>query len=132
MSYCKLILLGNLTRDPDLKYLPNQTACCEFAVASNHKYKGNENTTFIECQAFGARAETISKYFRKGRAMLVDGRLEQQSWDARDGTKRTKYVLFVENFSFAGPPPDDSQDRQEPNAALRDATPIPSGDEIPF
>lgn len=104
-SYNKVILMGNLTRDPQLSYLPSQTAAVDLGLAVNHKYKGNdgqmvEKVCFIDCRAYGRQAETINQYLRKGRPVLIEGRLEFDQWEAQDGSKRSKHRVFIERFTF--------------------------------
>ena len=106
-SFNKVIIMGNLTRDPELSYLPSQTAVVEFSVASTHRFRGSdgqdrEDTCYIDCRLYGKRAEVIQKYFSKGKPILVEGRLTLDRWDAPDGSKRSKHRIFVENFSFVG------------------------------
>ncbi len=105
MNFNKVILGGNLTRDPILSYLPNQTAIVEFGMAINRKWKGKDGedrdeTCFVECKMFGKRAEVINKYLDKGDALFVEGRLAFEQWDKQDGTKQTKLKVLVENFEF--------------------------------
>lgn len=106
-NFNKVLLMGNLTRDPQLSYLPSQTAVVEFGLAVNRRWTGRdgenkESTCFVDCRAFGKTAETINKYLTKGRPMFVEGRLEFDSWTAQDGSKRSKHRVFVENFQFLG------------------------------
>jgi len=106
-SYNRVILLGNLTRDPQLRYLPNNTAVCEFGLAVNRRYRdreGNqkEEVCFVDLTAFGRQAETINQYVRKGRPLMVEGRLKFDSWTGQDGQKRSKLSVVVENFQFVG------------------------------
>ena len=106
-SYNKVIFMGNLTRDPQLSYLPSQTPVVEFSLAMNHKYKKQdgsqaEDICFVECQMFGKRAEVINKYLKKGDPLFVEGRLKFDTWQAQDGSKRSKHRVFVENFQFMG------------------------------
>jgi single-strand DNA-binding protein len=101
----KVILIGNLTRDPELKYLPSQTAVCDFGLAVNRTWTGQdgvkkEETTFVDCSSFGKQAEVIQKYVKKGNPLFVEGRLKLDSWDAQDGSKRYKMRVVVENFQF--------------------------------
>lgn len=108
-NFNKILLMGNLTRDPQLSYLPSQTAVVEFGLAINRKWKSKEGedkseTCFIDCRAFGRTAENINKYLRKGRPLFVEGRLTFDSWTAQDGTKRSKHRVTVENFQFLGSP----------------------------
>ncbi len=106
-NFNKVILLGNLTRDPQLSYLPSQTPVVEFGMAINRKWKGqdgqqNDETCFVDLQMFGKRAEVINKYLHKGDTLFVEGRLKFDSWQAQDGSKRSKLRVLVENFEFIG------------------------------
>jgi single-strand DNA-binding protein len=101
----KVLLMGNLTRDLELKYMPNQTAVCDFGLAVNRTWTGQdgvkkEEVTFIDCTAFSKQAEILSKYKKKGDPLFVEGRLKLDQWDAQDGTKRYKMRVIVENFQF--------------------------------
>lgn len=105
-SLNKVMLMGNLTRDPQLSYLPSQTPVVEFGMAVSRKYKKQdgtmaEDTCFVDCQMFGKRAETVNKYFKKGDPIFVEGRLKFDSWE-KDGRKFSKLRVFVENFEFLG------------------------------
>ena len=104
-SYNKVILMGNLTRDPQLSYLPSQTAAVEIGLAVNHRYKGNDGqmvdkVCFVDCRAYGRQAETLNQYMKKGRPLLIEGRLEFDQWEAQDGSKRSKHRVFIERFTF--------------------------------
>ena len=106
-NFNKILLLGNLTRDPQLSYLPSQTAVGEFGLAVNRKWTGKdgekkEETCFVDCRSFGKQAETINKYLTKGRPVFIEGRLTFESWTAQDGTKRSRHRVIVENFQFLG------------------------------
>ena len=106
-AYNKILLIGNLTRDPQLSYLPSQTPVVEFGLATNRKWTGQdgsqrEETCFVDCRAFGKQAETINKYLTKGRQVFIEGRLTFDSWTAQDGTKRSKHRVTVETFQFIG------------------------------
>jgi single-strand DNA-binding protein len=93
--YNKLILVGFLAKDPELKYLPNGTALTGFSIASNYKYGEHKETLFLECVVFGKNAEYVSKYFSKGNLALVEGRLSERSWEDNLGNKRSKMQLVV-------------------------------------
>lgn len=106
-SFNKIILLGNLTRDPELSYLPSQTPVCQFGLATNRKWTGqdgqqHDETCFVDCVAFGKRAETLNKYLHKGDPVLIEGRLSFESWQAQDGSKRSKHKVNIEGFTFVG------------------------------
>ena len=107
-SFNKVILLGNLTRNPQLRYLPNNNPVCEFGLAVNRSWRdreGNqhEEVCFVDLSAFGRQAETINQYMSKGRPLLVEGRLKYDTWTGQDGQKRSKLSVVVENFQFVGP-----------------------------
>jgi len=104
-SYNRIILMGNLTRDPQLSYTPNNTAVCKFGIATNHKRKdseGNvrEDVCFLDCTVFSKGAEIFNQYMKKGNSCLVEGRLEYQQWTAQDGQKKSKHAVIVDNFQF--------------------------------
>jgi single-strand DNA-binding protein len=109
-NFNKVILAGNLTRDPQLSYLPNGTPVCEFGLAINRKWKSQtgemkEEACFVDCRAFARPAETINQYLKKGQPLLVDGRLRYEQWEGKDGQKRSRLSVVVENFQFLGAPP---------------------------
>ena len=104
-NFNKVFLMGNLTRDPQLSYLPSQTAVVDFGLAVNRRWTGKdgekrEETCFVDCRAFGRMAENLNKYMSKGRPLFVEGRLTFDSWTAQDGTKRSRHRVTVENFQF--------------------------------
>ena len=104
-NFNKVLLLGNLTRDPQLSYLPSQTAVVEFGIAVNRRWTGQngdqrEETCFVDCRAFGRNAENINKYCKKGDPLFVEGRLTYDTWTAQDGTKRSKHRVTVQGFQF--------------------------------
>jgi single-strand DNA-binding protein len=104
-SYNKIILLGNMTRDPQMSYLPSGTAVVDFGLATNRRWSGQDGqlkdeTCFVDCRIFGKRAEVVQRYFKKGSPIFVDGRLTFDSWTAQDGTKRSRHRVTVENFEF--------------------------------
>ena len=104
-SYNKILLMGNLTRDPQLSYTPSQTAVVDFGLATNRKWTAQDgsqrdDTCFVDCRAFGRMAENINKFFKKGKPIFVEGRLSFDQWTAQDGIKRSKHRVTVENFTF--------------------------------
>ncbi len=141
-SYNKVIMMGHLTRDPQMSYLPSQTAVCEFGIATNHRYKTSdgqqkEEVCFIDCNLFGKSAETFSQYMAKGRAVLVEGRLKLETWESKDGTRHSKHKLAVERFTFLGQQSDGQQPpepRQQPQQQAAQGAPVPDEDpdSIPF
>ena len=105
-SVNKVILLGNLTRDPELRVTPKGTAICQFSLAVNRQYKdesGNlrDEVSYIDVEAWGRQGETISQYCRKGRPLFVEGRLRLDQWeDKTSGQKRNRLKVVLESFQF--------------------------------
>jgi single-strand DNA-binding protein len=105
-SVNKVLLLGNLTRDPQLRYLPNQTPVVDFGLAMNRKFKTQsgeqrDESTFVDCSAFGRTAEIINQYCRKGNMLFVEGRLRYETWeDKQGGGKRSKVSVHVDNVQL--------------------------------
>ena len=105
-SFNRVILMGNLTRDPELRYTPSGSAVCEFGLAMNRSYKTSsgeqrDETCFVDVTMWGRRGEVISEYFTKGRPILIEGRLKYDSWESAEG-RRSKLVVVAENFEFVG------------------------------
>ncbi len=106
-NYNRVILAGNLTRDPELSYTANNLAVCKFGLAINRKWKdrdGNmkEDTCFVDITAFGRTGEVINQYMSKGRGILVEGRLNFRQWTDPEGKNRSKLSVVAENFQFLG------------------------------
>ena len=105
-SFNKVILAGNLTRDPELRYTPKGTAIARLGIACNRKWKSEtgelkEEVTFVDVDAFGKQAETIGQYLKKGRPILIEGRLRYDTWeDKQSGQKKSKLGVVLENFQF--------------------------------
>lgn len=153
-NFNKVILAGNMTRDPELRYTPKGTAIAKFGLAINRNWTGEdgqkrEEVTFVDVDAFGKQAEVIGQYLRKGRPILVEGRLKLDQWDDKQtGQKRSRLGVVLESFSFL-----DSGNREGGGApaagpagpAARPARPAaaappvtdpadepPQGDDVPF
>src|SRR6266513_3323582 len=107
-NYNQVLLMGNITRDPQLKQLPNGSSVADFGLATNRKYRtaageDKEETCFVDCAAFGKQAEVIHQYCAKGKPLFIEGRLKYDTWeDAKTGAKRSKLSVIVENFQFLG------------------------------
>ena len=105
-SFNKVIIAGNLTRDPEMRYTPKGTAVARFGIACNRKWKTEtgemkEEVTFVDIDAFGRQAEVISQYMKKGRPLLVEGRLKLDEWeDKNTHQKVSKLRVVLESFSF--------------------------------
>ena len=107
-SLNKVMLIGNLTRDPELRVTPKGTAICQFGLAVNRQFKDEsgatrDETTFVDIEAWGKQGETVAKYCVKGRPLFVEGRLKLDTWDDKTtGQKRSKMKIVLENFQFLG------------------------------
>jgi len=106
-NFNRVILIGNLTRDPQLRYTPSQMAVCDFGVATNRQWTSKdgqkrEDTCFVNCTAWGRQAEVIQKYLNKGAPIFIEGRLTYSQWEGPDGKKRSKLEVTVERFQFLG------------------------------
>ncbi len=105
-NYNKVILMGNLTRDPEVRYTSSGTAIAKLGIAVNRYWRNQEGqqqeeTTFVDVDAFGKQAETIGQYLKKGRPIMVEGRLKLDQWDDKQtGQKRSKMGVTLENFQF--------------------------------
>jgi single-strand DNA-binding protein len=104
----KVMLMGNLTRDPEIKYTPKGTAIASFGLAVNRVFtpeggERREEVTFVDIEAYGKQAETIGEYCKKGKPLYIEGRLKLDSWDDKQtGQKRTKMKVILEGFQFLG------------------------------
>lgn len=109
----RVILGGNLTRDPEQEFLPSGTEKSRFSIAQNETWKDRntgqkkERVHFFECEAFGATASAINEYFSKGKPIIVEGKNDYQSWETQDGSKRSVVRVKVQSFHFV---PDGKRD----------------------
>ena len=105
-SFNQIILLGNITRDPEMRYLPNNTPVIEFGIACNRRFrdaqgKDRDEAMFIDCAAFGKQAEIINQYCHKGDLLFIEGRLKLDTWeDKQGGGKRSKHRVVINNFQL--------------------------------
>lgn len=147
-SFNKVILAGNLTRDPELRYTPNGKAVCKIGLAVNRTWTSEsgekkEEVTFVDIDAFGRQAEVIAQYMKKGRSLLVEGRLRLDQWDDKQtGQKRSRLGVVLEGFTFldggrgeAGGAPAPARATAPAAAAAAPAAadePAPPDDDVPF
>jgi single-strand DNA-binding protein len=159
-SYNRVILVGNLTRDPELRYTPTGTPVCEIGLAVNNRYKnaGGEwvdETTFVDVTLWSRTAEVASEYLNKGSPVLVEGRLKLDTWESTDGQKRSKLRVVGERMQMlggkgggGGPPeggsrPPARRSQPQPQSQYSQSAPprdefeapppdMPPGDDIPF
>jgi single-strand DNA-binding protein len=108
-SYNKVILMGNLTRDPELRYTANNMAICKFGLAVNRRFKDSqsgewkEEPTFVDVTIFGARAEPFARYHSKGKPAFIEGSLRLDTWDDKNGGgKRSKLYVVADTWEFVG------------------------------
>jgi single-strand DNA-binding protein len=150
-SFNKVILMGNLTRDPELRYTPKGTAIARLGLAVNRVWRTEtgeqkEEVTFVDIDAFGRQAETVAQYMKKGSPILIEGRLHLHTWDDKQtGQKQSKLRVDLENFKFVGSAQNRGEGgapeapRPRPAAAAPAEAPapeaaedLPSDDDVPF
>ncbi len=140
--YNKVVMVGNLTRDIELRYMPNGSAMAKSAIATSHKYKTADGTQkeevcFLDFNMFGKGAEVANQYLKKGSKVLLEGRLVFEQWTAQDGTNRNKHALRVDTMKMLDTKSDaqntgntnsqynNTQQTKEPEIVIED-------DEVPF
>ena len=152
-NFNKVILAGNLTRDPELRYTPKGLAIVKIGLAINRKWRSEsgemkDETTFVDVDAFGKTAETIGQYLKKGRPILIEGRLRYETWDDKTtGAKRSKLGVVMDSFQFIDSGNRGDSEGGAPAAAPRAARPAaasapaaepvegdgpPESDDVPF
>lgn len=146
-SFNKVILIGNLTRDPELRYTPKGTAIAKIGIAVNRVWTNEagekkEEVTFVDVDVFGRTAENVGQYMRKGRPIMIEGRLRLDQWDDKQtGQKRSKLGVVAETVQFLGSggagEGGGSRATAAPAAAApaaepADAEPPPESDDVPF
>lgn len=157
-SLNKVMLIGNLTRDPDVRMLSNGRPVCNFGLALNRNYKdseGNrkEEVTFVDVECYGPRAEAVGRFFTKGRSIFVEGRLKLDQWESKEGEKRSAIRVVLDNFEFVdskqdavNPPPESKSEpyskptataakHREPSSESNDSISNPDPDldeDVPF
>lgn len=146
-SYNRVILLGNLTRDPEMKYIPSGTAVTNFGLAMSERYtdrqtgEQKENVCFVDVEAWGRQAEIASEYLSKGRPVFIEGALKFDSWETEDGTRRNKLSVRAFRLQLIGGRRDDDEmaggyaDAQPAAASTQAAsyqdTPAPAASDAP-
>jgi single-strand DNA-binding protein len=140
----KVILVGNLTRDPELRYTPKGTAIAKLGLAINRTYQSEsgekkEETTFVDVDVFGRTAENAGQYLKKGRSVLVEGRLKLDTWDDKQtGQKKSRLGVVAENLQFLGgnseaqPAPRAPRPAAAPSQPAEGGNPPKDGDDVPF
>jgi single-strand DNA-binding protein len=151
-SLNKVLLMGNLTRDPEVKYTPKGTAVCDLGIAINDSYKAQDGTiketvTFVDVEVWGRTAENCKQYLTKGRPVFVEGQLRLDQWETPQGEKKSRMKVRADRVQFLGGAPgrtgggeqrssstgDTGRTAARPSSTVsEDAPPPPSDDDIPF
>lgn len=142
-SLNKVMLIGNLTRDPEVRMMTSGRPVCNFGLAMNRSYKdseGNrkEEVTFVDIECFGPRAEAVARFFTKGRPIFVEGRLKLDQWESKEGEKRSALRVVLDNFEFVDSGKQESSSSESYQVEAKPSpTPPPSNDvdldeDVPF
>lgn len=136
--YNRVILIGNLTRDPELRYTPSNTAVTDFGLAVNRNYQDGdgewkEETTYVDITVWGRQAENASQYLEKGNRVFLEGRLRLDQWETDDGENRSKHGVTAERISFLdNDGQSDGESPDDPDDILDDVDVDETEDDIPF
>lgn len=127
----RVMLMGNLTRDPELRYLPSNTPVVNIGMAINRRWRNQqdqqqEETTYVDCEAFGRSAEVMNQYLRKGRPVFIEGRLRLDQWQDREGQNRSKLKVVVESFQFVDSRGSGEQQGNAPSGSASHGAPASS------
>lgn len=155
-SFNKVLLMGNLTRDPEVKYTTGNNAVANIGLAVNRRFRtqdgqNREETTFVDCEAWGKTAETMGQYLKKGRPVFIEGRLKLDQWQDQQGNNRSKLKVVIDTFQFidsresgggggggggygnsGGRPPQGGGGGNSGGGGRDDFSPSPPDDDIPF
>lgn len=136
-SLNKVFILGNLTRDPELKYTPQSNAVTKLGVAVNRQYKGSDGelkkeTDFFTVVVWGKAGENCSKFLAKGRPVFIEGRLQTRSYETQDKQKRTVTEIVADNVQFLGGRDDRHEADDRPRETQAEQEPMSADDQIPF
>lgn len=140
MQLNKVLLAGNLTRDPEVRFLANERAVAKFGLACNRRYRGSDGeqkdeATFVDIEAWGRTAELAGQYLTKGRACMVEGRLRLDQWEDKDGNRRSRLLVVADNIQFIAGRRDDDGERRQTQTERPAAVVPPAGfddEEPPF
>lgn len=137
-NFNRIILAGNLTRDPELSQTTASVPVCKFGLAVNRNWTDRETnakreeTMFVDCTAWRRTAEVINQYFQKGKQILIEGRLEYNTWTTPEGQKRSKHSVVVDRFEFLGGPAPGGGRSEAAGSPSVDQNAPPSREEAPF
>lgn len=136
----RVVIIGRLARDPEMRYTPNGTAVAGFSVASNYSFGSGDNkkeqVSYFDCIAWAKTGEIITEYVKKGHRIAIEGRLQQRRWDDQDGNKKSKIEIVVENFQFMegkkeSETPQSKPAGKKPEPKWEDANPF-NPEDVPF
>ena len=130
-SFNRVLLMGNMTRDPEVRYTPTGTAVADLGLAVNESYKNKagdmvESTCFVDVVVWGRQAETAAEFLRKGSPVFVEGRLQLDQWESPQGEKRSKLRVRADRVQFLGGSRGDANDSTPVPASATQAAPAPS------
>lgn len=130
----KVIIIGRLTADPELKQTPNGVSVISASIAVNEKFKDKENCNFFNCVFWNKSAEILKQYCAKGAQLAITGRLQQRRWDDKDGSKRSTVEIVVDSFQMLGGKKDNNRNDDDINHAQTYPADgyVVSNDDIPF
>ena len=133
-GFSKAIITGNITRDPEMRSVSSGTQVCSFSVAVNRNFRASDGTqkesvSFIDCVAWGKTAEVICQYAKRGTGILVSGRLEQHSYETKEGQNRSRTEIVVEDFNFLGGRAEGGSSNYSNDEAQEEADIVP--DDVP-
>lgn len=138
VSYNKVILIGNLTKDPEIRYTPSGTPVANFRLATNHRYKQGdelkEEVCYIDVVVFGKQAEHCGQYLNKGQGVIVDGRLHERRWETEDGQKRSRHEVVAQAVRFMPRRTESAAPSGKGDAVPEEAEPASGGadNDVPF
>lgn len=141
MNYNKIILAGRLTRDVELRYTPKGTAVAQVTLAINRRWSDSgvdrEETTFVDVEAWGRQAEVLAQYLKKGRELMIDGRLRQDTWEDKETSKKhSKLKVVLETFQFVSGEKEPKAEQPARPAATPSKETAPTNqaadDDVPF
>jgi single-strand DNA-binding protein len=136
-SLNKVVLLGNLTRDPELRYTPSGTPVSTFGLAINRRFRQDDtwrdDVCYVDIVSFGRQAETVAEYLSKGNLAMIEGRLRWRSWETEDGQKRSKHEVVANTVQFLPRSPrDDTSQAPLDSFAEMPGDNFPMEDDVPF
>ena len=136
-SYNRVLLMGNLTRNPEIRYTPSGTAVADLGLAVNESFKNKagetvEQTCFVDVVVWGRQAETASEYLQKGAPVFVEGRLQLDQWESPQGEKRSKLRVRADRVQFLGAPGKNTEYAAAPASSTPPPAAPPEDDDVPF